>query len=176
MNEKFNIEIKAKCNFHNDVRNILESENAIYIGTDNQIDTYFKVTSGRLKLREGNIENALIHYNREDKADPKASDVLLYKSESTGLLKELLEKALGVLAVVDKKREIYFIGNAKIHLDIVKDLGEYIEIEIQGNPHDDKSELLNKCKYLLKLFGIKDENLISYSYSDLVLGNDSFLN
>jgi len=171
MNENFNVEIKAKCDFHEEIRKILLNENAKFIGTDHQIDTYFNVNTGRLKLREGNIENALIHYHREDVAEPKESDFLLYKVDSLTLLKELLERALGVLTVVDKEREIYYIGNAKIHIDTVKQLGEFVEIEVQGKEGDDRRTLLNQCKYLLKLFRIKDENLISYSYSDLILNN-----
>lgn len=167
--ESFNIEIKAKCDFHDEIRKILATENAEFKGKDHQIDTYFNVLNGRLKLREGNIENALIHYEREDKANPKESDFLLYKSENAGLLKELLVKSLGILAVVDKVREIYFVGDVKIHIDIVKNLGNFIEIEVMGNDGSDKNKLLSQCKYFLKLFRIKDENLISYSYSDLIL-------
>jgi predicted adenylyl cyclase CyaB len=167
--ESFNIEIKAKCDFHEEIRKILATENAEFIGRDHQIDTYFNVSNGRLKLREGNIENALIHYEREDKTDPKESDFLLYKSENTDLLKELLERSLGVLTVVDKEREIYFIGDVKIHIDEVKSLGNFVEIEVQGHEDSDKNKLLSQCKYFLKLFRIKDENLISYSYSDLIL-------
>ena len=57
-----NVEIKAKCSDPKRVRNILESKGAEYRGLDHQIDTYFRVPNGRLKLREGNIENALIFY------------------------------------------------------------------------------------------------------------------
>ena len=57
--EKINIEIKARCKDLSRIRKILESRNARYIGKDHQIDTYFKVAQGRLKLREGKIENYL---------------------------------------------------------------------------------------------------------------------
>lgn len=62
-----NIEIKAKSNNQDAIREILKSKNADVKGIDHQIDTYFNVNFGRLKLREGNIENHLIHYQREDK-------------------------------------------------------------------------------------------------------------
>ncbi len=62
-----NIEIKAKSNNQDMIRKILQSKNADFKGVDHQIDTYFKVNVGRLKLREGNIENSLIHYQRENK-------------------------------------------------------------------------------------------------------------
>ena len=72
-----NVEIKARCPNHQTIRDILQSRHADFRGTDDQIDTYFKVNYGRLKLREGNIENALIYYDREDQEGPKQSSVTL---------------------------------------------------------------------------------------------------
>jgi adenylate cyclase, class 2 len=164
-----NIEIKARCNNHDGIRKILQTGNARFCGIDRQIDTYFHVNSGRLKLREGNIENALIHYQRENNDEPKESDVLLYQNNKDGLLKELLTRALGVLVQVDKQREIYFIDNVKFHLDIVKDLGEFIEIEAIGENPDAKHSLMEQCKFYLNLFGITKKDLIPYSYSDMLL-------
>jgi len=164
-----NIEIKARCNDLETIQKILKSGNAEFKGTDRQIDSYFKVNSGRLKLREGNIENALIHYNREDKVEAKESDVLLYKSSKNSLLKELLVRALGLLVTVDKQREIYFIGNVKFHLDKVEDLGEFVEIEAIGSEDTDKDDLMKQCKFYLNLFNITKDDLIPVSYSDMLL-------
>ena len=68
-----NIEIKARCPDAKAIRSILQSRKADFKGIDHQVDTYFKVPFGRLKLREGNIENNLIYYDREDKKGPKKS-------------------------------------------------------------------------------------------------------
>ncbi|MFO0468690.1 MAG: adenylate cyclase, partial [Bacteroidota bacterium] len=57
------IEIKARCSNPSKVRQLLlQQPNIQFIGVDEQVDTYFKIPSGRLKLREGNIENSLIYY------------------------------------------------------------------------------------------------------------------
>jgi len=96
-----NIEIKARTTELEKIREILKTNNADFIGVDHQVDTYFKVDSGRLKLREGNIENHLIYYERENTKGPKKSSVLLYKNNPDSNLKEMLLKSLGVLAVVD---------------------------------------------------------------------------
>ena len=58
------LEIKARCPDPGRIRAILKAQKARFQGLDPQSDTYFRVPSGRLKLREGNIENALIHYKR----------------------------------------------------------------------------------------------------------------
>jgi adenylate cyclase, class 2 len=165
-----NIEIKAKSNNQDAIREILKSKNADFKGIDHQIDTYFKVNNGRLKLREGEIENHLIHYQRENKEGPKQSDVTLFKSDPESQLKEILTKALGVLVVVNKKREIYFIDNVKFHIDIVEDLGTFVEIEaIDNDGTIGKDKLIEQCQFFLDLFKIPQEDLIPVSYSDLLL-------
>ena len=164
------IEIKAKISDPEKIRGILKSEKADFKGVDKQTDTYFNVKQGRLKLREGNIENHLIYYERENQAGPKQSDVLLYKTEPGSVIKDILSKSLGVLVTVEKEREIYFINNVKFHIDSVINLGSFIEIEAIGNSKiDNKEELLKQCKFYMKLFGIKEENLIKNSYSDMLL-------
>ncbi|MFA6227647.1 MAG: class IV adenylate cyclase [Patescibacteria group bacterium] len=165
-----NIEIKAKSNNHEKVRELLKSNNADFRGVDHQIDTYFKVNHGRLKLREGNIENYLVYYERENKEGPKQSDVILFKSDPESSLKLILVNANGILTIVDKKREIYFMGNVKFHIDTVEKLGTFVEIEaIDEDGSIGKNKLLEQCKEYLKLFDIPESDLISVSYSDLLI-------
>lgn len=167
------IEIKARCENPTEIRHILERNNAKLKGVDHQVDTYFKVEHGRLKLREGNIENHLIHYFRGNQAGPKKSEVLLYKSTPDSSLKSVLATSIGVLTVVDKKREIRFIDNVKFHIDIVEGLGNFIEIEaidMDGSIPEEK--LLEQCQFYIKLFRIKDEDLLKNSYSDMILAKD----
>lgn len=165
-----NIEIKAKSLELDRIRDILKSKNADFKGIDHQVDTYFKVNSGRLKLREGNIENHLIYYEREDKSGPKKSLVVLYKYNPDQKLKEVLTRSLGVLAVVNKLREIYFIDNVKFHLDNVKGLGYFVEIEAIDEDGSIGSEKLHEqCKHYLKLLNVSKEDLLENSYSDLIL-------
>ncbi|HSH55189.1 MAG TPA: class IV adenylate cyclase, partial [Candidatus Limnocylindrales bacterium] len=147
-----------------------KEHNADFKGVDHQIDTYFNVPIGRLKLREGEIENFLIHYERSDQEGPKQSNVTLYTSQPGSTLKEALTKALGVLIVVDKKREIYFLENVKFHVDVVDGLGTFMEIEAIGQGGSigiDKLE--EQCKKYLNEMGVVDQDLISTSYSDLLL-------
>lgn len=164
------IEIKARCTNHTKIRDILLANKAFHKGTDRQVDTYFNTPQGRLKLREGEIENNLIQYLREDKEGPKHSQVSLYKSTPGSSLKQTLTNALGVLVVVDKKREIYFIDNVKFHIDTVENLGTFMEIEaIDEEGIRNTEELLEQCQFYLNLFEILEEELVKVSYSDLLL-------
>ena len=167
------VEIKARSDNQSVIRDLLKSKNALEKGTDHQVDTYFNVREGRLKLREGNIENNLIHYFRENKKGPKQSKVTLFKSAPGSTLKEILTNSMGILTVVDKTREIYFIDNVKFHIDTVKNLGTFVEIEaIDENGTIGQDELLKQCEHYLALFDIPKEQLVSVSYSDLMLGGD----
>jgi len=165
-----NIEIKARCKNPVTIKEILASRNADFKGVDHQIDTYFKVSNGRMKFREGNIENSLIHYNRPNQAGPKKSDYILYHPQPDSSLKQLLTQANGILVVVDKLRSIYFIENVKFHVDEVKDLGSFMEIEaIDSDGSVGEKKLLEQCQFYLDLLGVKEEDLIDNSYSDLLL-------
>lgn len=165
-----NVEIKARCNDASFIRNYLLTNGADFKGTDEQTDTYFNVPNGRLKLREGNIENNLIYYERTNQAGPKNSHFQLVKIEDAAGLKEALTKSNGVKVVVKKKREIYFIKNVKFHIDEVPGLGSFTEIEA-GNKTADLSqeELKEQCDFYVKEFGIEEKDLIDVSYSDMLL-------
>jgi len=165
-----NVEIKARCPNPQGVRDILDSQGAEYKGLDHQVDTYFRVQNGRLKLREGTIENSLIFYERSDQEGPKDSNVVLYSSAPGSSLKDALLGSCGALVFVDKQRHIYFIDNVKFHVDEVEGLGSFCEIEAidkVGNIGRDK--LLQQCQDYMKLLGIKEADLVSCSYSDLLL-------
>ncbi|MFT5749236.1 MAG: adenylate cyclase class 2 [Ancylomarina sp.] len=170
-----NIEIKAHCHDLNKVRDILISKNAESKGMDHQTDTYFNSNKGRLKLREGNIENNLIHYERENTEGSKESKFTLYKTEQNSSLKEILGVALGNKCTVEKDREIYFIENVKFHLDTVKDLGTFIEIEASNKDNDlTKDKLQEQCNFYIKLLQINLKDFISDSYSDMIQRNNLF--
>src|SRR6185503_16492934 len=146
-----NVEIKAIVNDPSFVRDYLVNHSAIFNGTDEQTDTYFNINAGRLKLREGNIENNLIFYERNNQAGPKSSHFNLVKIEDAKGLKEVLTKSMGIKVVVKKKREIYYIGNVKFHIDEVPGLGSFAEIEA-GNILADLSEkeLKEQCDFYLE--------------------------
>lgn len=167
--QHLNIEIKARCDDLDAIRSILQQHNADFVGEDHQIDTYFEGAQGRLKLREGTIEQSLIHYHRPDQKGPKPSTVTRYEPDAPGELKNVLDAALGVWVVVDKRREIYFIDNVKFHLDRVKGLGTFVEIEAIGRDENaNPDDLQAQCQQYMARFGLPDEALVSDSYSDLL--------
>jgi adenylate cyclase class 2 len=164
-----NVEFKAKVNELESYEQKLLALQPIFIGLDHQVDTYFNVPHGRLKLREGNIENALIQYNRENIAGSKRSDVILYQHQPDAALKKILALQLGIKKIVDKKRKIYFVDNVKFHFDVVEGLGTFLEVEAIDNTGVLTPEsLASQCNYYKDFFGIKDTDMMEGSYSDLL--------
>ena len=162
------IEIKARLPSLEPARRKILSMGASTDGTFRQVDTYYNSPAGRLKLREvdGEPASKLIHYDREDTPDPKRSDVTIHETEEPGPLKTILARTLGIKVTVTKTREIYQHQGTQIHLDEVEDLGTFIEFErpIKDLPRDRKV-----LQALMQQLNIKNEDLITGSYSDLKL-------
>lgn len=174
MKSAVNFEFKAWCSSLQDKEDLLLAGEPRFVGTDHQTDTYFHVAHGRLKLREGNIENALIHYERHNLAGAKQSDIILYQHAPDASLKQALVAALGVKVVVDKRRKIYFIGNVKFHFDEVKELGSFVEVEaIDRDGSIGIEKLKEQCLHFAQLLCITEKDYIAESYSDLLLAKKS---
>jgi predicted adenylyl cyclase CyaB len=165
-----NFEFKVRVNNQSVLEEKFRTLHPEYIGEDHQVDTYFNTSKGRVKLREGTIENSLIYYDRKNIAGSKESDVLLYRHKQDKDLKAILSDVLGVMVVVDKIRRIYFIENVKFHFDHVENLGEFIEVEaIDETGEIGIEKLKSQCEYYADFFELEQEDFIAESYSDLIL-------
>jgi len=161
-------EFKARLRNEKHIRAVLKQQRAKSVGTDHQVDTYFCVPHGRLKVREGNIENALIFYERPNDHGARASTVQMLELPPENPVKPILTAALGVLTVVDKRREIYFVDNVKIHLDRVRGLGEFVEVEAISRTSS-LTKVREQAGEFQRLFQIASEDFVGESYSDLML-------
>lgn len=163
-------EFKARCADPERVKEIIAAQpGVVYKGNDRQIDIYFNVPAGRLKLRKGTIENNLIAYQRADYAGAKESKIELLPVAQDSPLERMLTVTLGVKVVVDKRRDIYFIENVKFHLDVVQSLGTFVEVEALNTHSKRSDELQAQCDHYQKLLGVRQEDMIGCSYSDLLL-------
>jgi predicted adenylyl cyclase CyaB len=135
-----------------------------------QRDTYFEVPQGRLKLRE--VEGApsqLISYARPDEAKERLSRYRLVEVSDPAGLKAVLSESLGMKIVISKQRRLFLWRDVRIHLDQVNGLGAFLEFEAIAPAHSDLSHEHEKVGRLREAFGIKSEDLIDCSYSDLLL-------
>jgi adenylate cyclase class IV len=142
-----------------------------------QVDTYFAVTSGRLKLREIKPESGdpiaeLIAYARPDVTGPRWSvyrTVPILVAEAAGL-KAALTDTVGVLTVVVKTREVGRRGRTRVHLDAVAGLGTFVELETVVDSEEDGSAEA-ELTAMAALVGIDTDGdeVVAGSYADLLL-------
>lgn len=165
-----NIEIKATYQDLEKARQLCQNLGAKFVGVDRQIDTYFRVPNGRLKLRESSLSDAfLIPYLRPDQAGPKKSSYTRLKVEEIENTKSLLSQMMGIDLVVDKSREIYLIGNVRVHLDKVANIGQFFEFEAvyENDTEEERTAEEKKVYDLMGVFGIRQEHLQKASYQQL---------
>lgn len=163
-----NVEIKIHFADLHLAEEIAKAIGAKYQYTMKQIDTYFIVPKGRLKLREIDDKTTeLISYSRDEQSIARRSDFKLFQTTSTKNLKEILTEALDILITVEKRRKLYIWDSTRIHLDEVKDLGTFIEFEVPVKTTLDEAN--QTMQFLLKEFSVEKHTLVQGSYSDLVL-------
>jgi len=137
-----------------------------------QTDTFFDVPSGRLKLRQFDDGKAeLIAYLRSDSDSVRESKWSRHTIESTDAadaLKETLAMVVPQTVTVHKRRTLYLIGQTRIHLDRVEQLGEFVELEVVLNSDQTDNEGTIVADELIAALGLESAERIAVSYSDLL--------
>lgn len=135
-----------------------------------QTDWYFDVPRGRMKLREiaaGRARTAeLIVYERPDTHSARTSRFVRLPVGECAATRRLLAGMFGVSVCVRKQRDVWFYENARIHLDRVRGLGTFVEIEVvvtEGMP-----QARRVMAALREALGIAPRDLVGPSYSDLL--------
>lgn len=169
-----NLEFKVQ------IGNLIEYETKLqslfpkFLGSEQQTDTYFRVGSGRLKLRESNLKSTLINYYREETGGEKISEVTLYQHEPNKILKEILTAQLGINVIVNKQRRKYSIGHAMFHFDSVAELGTFLEVEVtDANGFLTLEKMQLEVDKYLDFFELDKSKLITASYSDLLIDKEN---
>ena len=165
-----NIEIKTRVSDLQYIRKKILQMDHQYVGLDHQLDTYFSTKLGRMKLRESTLSGPyMVLYFRDDIHGPRSSTYQMIPVNDPVGVKDMLSQMLGIQIVVDKKREIFLYENVRIHLDQVSALGEFMELEaVMDEKHDDKKKEKEKVNHLMDILNIKQEDLHSKSYRELV--------
>jgi predicted adenylyl cyclase CyaB len=169
-----NIEIKAGTKAPKELRALAEELSDVAGTTITQEDTFFHTPRGRLKLRTLSAgQGELIYYEREDASGPKPSNYLIYATSDPNSLKEALSTSLGVRGVVRKQRTLYRVGQTRIHMDEVENLGTFLELEVVLEPGQTEEEGALITAELMAKLGITNADLIDVAYIDLLQGQKS---
>ncbi|WP_303907368.1 class IV adenylate cyclase [Thiohalomonas denitrificans] len=136
-----------------------------------QEDTFFCVPRGRLKLREfGDGRGELIQYERQDSSGPKQSTYVRSPAVEPDSLKAGLAAALGVRAVVKKRRTVFLVGQTRVHLDEVEGLGNFMELEVVLRTGQTEAEGAMIAQKIISDLGIEQSDLVTGAYVDLLAG------
>jgi len=166
-----NLELKARILENSQTRQRAEECGAEFHGILSQTDTYFHVSSGRLKLREQRKGAAeLIYYTRPEHTTERLSNYQKAPIGDLVGLKSMLTAALGVLVVVKKERQVFVYKGARIHLDQVESLGVFLEFEVPCDGSEDPQLLMRELR---RIFSVDESSVEKRSYSDLILEKSS---
>jgi len=169
-----NIEIKAHIP---SVAAVLERAAALADQGPTEIrqdDTFFECRSGRLKLRTfANGEGELIFYRRTDAHGPKESFYVRTPTAAPDSLRETLALAYGVVGRVRKNRTLFIVGRTRIHLDIVENLGHFLELEVVLREDEATDVGVREAHELMQRFGVTPSQLIDRAYVDLLATSQS---
>jgi predicted adenylyl cyclase CyaB len=164
-----NLELKARCPNLEAARASVGRLGARAVGIEVQTDTFFRVPSGRLKLREIEGQPAvLIWYDRPDELSARRSRYYLNSVPDPEKMKATLTAALGVRGVVHKRRAIYLWHNVRIHLDEVCDLGTFVEFEAVLGPGDEVPAAETRLDDLCRVLSIVPADHLAVAYADLL--------
>jgi len=164
-----NIEIKAIIddieNLYRKIKKISTEGPELLI----QKDIFYKFPLGRLKLRQINDSSSeVIYYIRPNIGGPKTSKYYRLKLSNPKKIEKILKFLLGIKGVVEKRREVFFIGQTRVHIDSVDSLGEFIELEVVLQANDSVSYGLDVAKKLIAYLDIKKNLLIEKSYLEML--------
>ena len=134
-----------------------------------QVDTFFVVPRGRLKVRQfGDGSGELIAYDRADEAGPKQSSYIVASSADAHALCAALARALAVRGRVVKRRELYLVGRTRVHLDEVERLGAFLELEVVLQDGEPMEAGEREARDLMRRLGVEAKDLVTGAYLDLL--------
>lgn len=164
-----NLELKVKLGAFDDIQIKLKRLGADYQWTKHQIDHYFQVPQGRLKIRwQDHSPAELVSYIRPDQQDIKLSNYSIFPHENSELLIQTLSLCLPLSVKVEKLRSLYLWKNVRIHLDDVKHLGFYLEFEAVQTPDTKPQENENHLTFLIDRLKLDRQNYVKVGYHDLL--------
>ena len=161
-----NLEIKVKADLGEKLISSIIKLGGEFVDTLNQKDIYYKYSNGLIKLRKQNGEFSLIKYNRDEEKEDRWSNYSILKISGDNIEKYFSD-IMDVEVTVEKRRDLYIYQNTRIHLDSVKKLGEYLELETVSD-NLSESEAKKEFKYVLNALNLYEENEIRKSYRDLL--------
>lgn len=172
------IEVKARVDDPKRFERAIIALGATPIGIENQTDTYYNSQHGdfgktdealRIRVQDGRY---FLTYKgpKMDSVSKTRKEFQVDISDADGMGKILTSLGFFPVATVTKKRKNFRLGDFIIALDDVRNLGNFMEIEISVN---DSGKYEEKVESIFKFFerlGIGRKSTIRRSYLEMMLG------
>lgn len=162
------INLEIKCNTEDLIllENIIKNIGSELIYSSKQVDIYYIVEKGRLKIRDSIGEKSIIFYERIEDGSERWSNFFVKNVEKPIEWVNFFDLFLKRFVSVEKYRTLYHYKNSRIHLDKVSNLGNFIEIETKII--ETEAQAKEEFQFLCNKLNLKKENQILKSYSDLL--------
>ena len=166
-----NVEIKARLRDRDGVERLVRARADHGPEVIVQEDVFFPCESGRLKLRSFSKDSGeLIFYRRLDTEGPTESEFFKAPTSDPEAMAIALGAALGTAGVVRKRRTLYRVGQARVHLDEVEGLGHWLELEVVLEPNVSVDDGARIAQELMLALGVREDDLEARAYIDLLTG------
>jgi predicted adenylyl cyclase CyaB len=163
-----NLELKARIADLNAARDRVRALGADLQGAEHQVDQYYQVPKGRMKLRRSSLDGShLIVYLRLNDVSARVSTFHRLPVDRPDDVAETLEAMFDAGSTVDKEREVWWWNDVRIHLDRVVGLGTFVEFEARLDKIGDHGEAQRLIDELTRQLGIESSDLISTSYGEM---------
>jgi adenylate cyclase class IV len=163
-----NLEMKAVFPDLRSAAAIAKNLGARSKGILRQKDIYFDIPRGRLKLRILNKRSCeLIAYTRPNSSGGRYSTYRILPGRDAAAAERFYAGIFDTCVIVKKKRRLFLYKNARIHLDTVEQLGNFVEFEVVVT--HGRKQAVKLFQELVGAFGIKDSQTIEGSYSDMLM-------
>lgn len=173
------IEVKASVEDPKQMERAIIGIGATPIGIENQADTYYNVpyrdfgrTDEALRIRVQDGVSFLTY--KGPKIDKKSKtrqefEVEINDSNTMGNILSVL--GFYPVATIVKKRKNFRLGDFFIALDAVRNLGDFIEVEISVKNTKNYEEKVESIFKFMENLGINRDSSIRKSYLEMMLDN-----
>ncbi len=171
------VEVKARVEDPKQVERAIIAMGAAPIGIENQADTYYNAsvhdfgkTDEALRVRVQDDRYFLTYKGPKMDSVSKTRNEFQVEIDDANSMGEILS-ALGFspVATVIKRRKNYRIGDFLISLDEVRNLGNFIEIEISVKNARNCEEKVESIFKFIERLGMSRESTIRKSYLEMII-------
>jgi adenylate cyclase class 2 len=171
------VEIKVPIDDKSIIKEGLKKIGFSFKKTIQQKDHYFQhplrnfaKTDEALRVRK-TFDGSLLNYKgpKLDKMTKTREEIELKIQDADKLIQILDKIGFREVFLVEKSREIYKSGKITASVDSVKDLGDYLELEILSKEKEDIEKSRNELFSILEKIHLSKDKMIRKSYLELLL-------